>query len=210
MFGAPAGFSQYGAAHFFPCFDPAGVPRTGARSLASSSPFVSGSAPVKPADRPAEIVAFENAVISFFVDAADILGVPKSVAAIYGICFASPEPLTFAEIEARLDISKGSVSQGLKLLKEVGAIRPFADESARLERYEPDIELRKLVLHYLEQRVSKQLLAGRGRIREIKAALPGPAAGRAVLKERVASLEGWHSKSAALLPLIKGALKLTV
>lgn len=165
---------------------------------------------MKPTDRPAEIVAFENAVISFFVDAADILGVPKSVAAIYGICFASPEPLTFAEIEARLDISKGSVSQGLKLLKEVGAIRPFADESARLERYEPDIELRKLVLHYLEQRVSKQLLAGRGRIREIKAALPGPAAGRAVLKERVASLDGWHSKSAALLPLIKGALKLTV
>lgn len=178
--------------------------------MASSSPFGSGSAPVKPADRPAEIVAFENAVISFFVDAADILGVPKSVAAIYGICFASPEPLTFAEIEARLDISKGSVSQGLKLLKEVGAIRPVADESARLERYEPDIELRKLVLHYLEQRVSKQLQAGRGRIREIKAALPGPAAGRAVLKERVASLEGWHSKSAALLPLIKGALKLTV
>ncbi len=167
-------------------------------------------APLKPAVRAAETLAFEAAVVSFFTDAADILGVPKSVAAIYGICFASPEPLTFSEIESRLDISKGSVSQGLKLLKEVGAIRPVAEESARLERYEPDIELRKLVLHYLEQRVSTQLNAGRGRIREIKAALPGTAAGRAILKERVASLEGWHSKSAALLPLIKGALKLTV
>ncbi len=139
-----------------------------------------------------------------------MLGIPKSVASIYGICFASPEPLSFGEIESRLDISKGSVSQGLRLLRQIGAIRPVFVDAARLERYEPDIELRKLVLHYLEQRVSRQLAAGRGRLREIKAALPGPAAGRAILKERVASLEGWHSKSAALLPLIKGALKLTV
>lgn len=61
--------------------------------------------------------------MGFFVDAADMLGVPKSVAAIYGICFASPEPLSFAEIEARLDISKGSISQGLRVLREVGALR---------------------------------------------------------------------------------------
>jgi DNA-binding transcriptional regulator GbsR (MarR family) len=184
-----------------PC--PAARPFSCPLRPASTPPFVPA------ANRPAELAAFEDAVVSFFTDAAEILGVPKSVAAIYGICFASAEPLSFAEIEARLEISKGSVSQGLKLLREVGALRPVAEESARVERYEPDIELRKLVLLYLEQRVSKQLQAGRSRIREIKAALPAGSAGRGVLKDRVSSLEGWHSKSAALLPLIKGALKLS-
>ena len=52
-------------------------------------------------------------MVEFFVKAADLLGIPKSVAAIYGICFASPEPLSFADIEARLDISRGSISQGV-------------------------------------------------------------------------------------------------
>ena len=68
---------------------------------------------VLPGDRPADVVAFEAATVDFFVDAADLLGVPKSVAAIYGVVFASPVPLSFADIESHLGISKGSVSQGL-------------------------------------------------------------------------------------------------
>lgn len=155
-------------------------------------------------------VVFESAVVAFFTDAADLLGIPKSVAAIYGICFASPEPLSFAEIETRLEISKGSVSQGLRVLREVGALRPVPTEGSRIERYEPDIELRKLIGHYLEQRVAKQLAAGQGKIKAIKAALPAPAATPAgkVLAGRVKSLEGWHTKTAAILPLVRTALKL--
>ena len=71
-------------------------------------------------ERPVEQAAFDAAVVDFFVDAAGLLGVPKSVAAIYGIVFASPEPLSFADIAARLDISKGSISQGLRILREIG------------------------------------------------------------------------------------------
>ena len=48
------------------------------------------------------LVVFEEALVGFFVEAADLLGVPKSVAIIYGIVFASPQPVSFAEIEARL------------------------------------------------------------------------------------------------------------
>ena len=66
------------------------------------------------ADRPAERVEFEVAVVDFFVGAAHLLGVPKSVAAIYGIVFASAAPLSFADIAARLDLSQGSISQGLR------------------------------------------------------------------------------------------------
>ena len=60
--------------------------------------------------RPSDVVAFEEAVVAFFFEAAEILGVPKSLAAIYGICFASPVPLSFSEVQERLDISAGSIS----------------------------------------------------------------------------------------------------
>ena len=53
-------------------------------------------------ERSASVVGFEEAVVDFFVDAADLLGVPKSVAVLYGIVFASAQPLSFADIEARL------------------------------------------------------------------------------------------------------------
>lgn len=135
---------------------------------------------------------------------------PKSVAAIYGICFASPEPLSFADIELRVDLSKGSISQGLRLLRGVGALKEVSSSADRSERFEPDIELRKLILHYLEQRVEQQLDSGKRRIRDIKASIPRhePAAVKK-LTARVKSLDSWHTKSRALLPFMKGALRLT-
>jgi hypothetical protein len=51
-----------------------------------------------------------------------IFGVPKSVGQIYGLLYASPEPLSFSDIVVRLGISKGSASQGLRLLRSLGAI----------------------------------------------------------------------------------------
>ncbi len=65
---------------------------------------------IRPHGRPADVVAFEESVVGFFLETATILGVPKSLAAIYGICFASPEPLSFSDVQERLDISAGSIS----------------------------------------------------------------------------------------------------
>ena len=52
-----------------------------------------------------------------------VFGVPKSVGQIYGLLYASPEPLSFSDIVERLEISKGSASQGLQLLRSLGAIK---------------------------------------------------------------------------------------
>ena len=49
--------------------------------------------------------------MAFFWESAVLLGVPKSLAAIYAVCFASPEPLSFTDVRERLDISAGSISQ---------------------------------------------------------------------------------------------------
>jgi DNA-binding transcriptional ArsR family regulator len=189
-----------------------------------------GAGLVIPGAREEAVVAFEVQVVDFFVSAADLLGVPKSVAAIYGIIFASPVPLSFAEIEARLDISKGSVSQGLRVLREVGAIKPAAngqratssaDESSSSEilaaegsklrapvAYVPDLALRKLVARFLEHRLEKQLTAGSSRLTALSRAIPGKGAEAAELKQRLQSLSDWHSKARTLLPLARTVLKI--
>jgi len=164
---------------------------------------------VLPGNRAPAQVAFEASMVDFFISAADLLGVPKSVAAIYGIVFASPAPLSFAEIEARLDISKGSVSQGLRILREVGALKEVSKDDDRAELFTPDLEMRKLVQRFLENRLQKQLVAGSSRLDALVKAIPGKNGEAAELRRRLQSLQDWHAKARKLLPLAKTFLKLT-
>jgi len=155
-------------------------------------------------------LSFDHATVSFFVDAADLLGVPKSVAAIYGIVFASPEPLTFADIEARLNISKGSISQGLRVLREVGALKEVSAPDERAERFTPDLELRRLVERFLENRLRKQLDEGGNRLAALRGAIPSENEEAAeILRGRLNSVQDWHRKARALLPVAKTFLKLS-
>lgn len=215
--------------------------RTAADPIDSEASGLGGV--VRADGRPAELVQFERAVVSFFGQAADLLGVPKSVAAIYGVCFASPVPVGFSELQSRLDISTGSISQGLRVLREIGALKvadpgaavdPLssgteADQSInrpasvplhestdlltrvarhpRAQRYTPDLELRKLVSRWLEERLQRQLDTGSAQLKTVLSAMPG--GDNPMLQERVACLQNWHGQARALLPLIKTFLKLT-
>jgi hypothetical protein len=60
--------------------------------------------------------------VELFADIVSALGIPKSIGQIYGLLYASATPLSFSDIVERLEISKGSVSQGLQLLRSLGAI----------------------------------------------------------------------------------------
>lgn len=188
-----------------------GLPHTVLASVSQprSNPAGAGHSLVLAAGRPAEVVAFEEQVVDFFVGAADALGVPKSVAAIYGIVFASPVPLSFADIEQRLDISKGSISQGLRVLREVGAVKEVSTAADRAELFMPDLELRKLVARFLENRLEKQLQTGSARLAELAKNVPGVAAEAAELKRRLKSVSDWHSKARGVLPIVRSVLKVT-
>ena len=204
---------------------------------AHGPPDTSANSLVRGNWRPAEIVGFETAVVSFFVHAADLLGVPKSVAAIYGICLASPEPLSFADIDERLEISSGSISQGLRVLREVGALRVIhgaraavavsrmrtgeastrtpnsraCDVQVRNARdyYEPALGLRKVVSHFIEMRLEPQLSAGRTQLAALAKRIPNGNGSAKVLKARMKALQAWHEQARAVLPLVKTLLKLT-
>lgn len=159
--------------------------------------------------RPASVVEFEEAVVDFFVDAADLLGVPKSVAVLYGIVFATPRPLSFSDIEERVDLSKGSISQGLRVLREMGAIKEVSAPADRAELFTPDLEMRRLIQSFLEQRLQKQLDAGKSRLGVLKRALPDLEKSEAeTLGLRIKQLQSWHEKARALLPIARTFLKL--
>ena len=65
----------------------------------------------------------EREVVEFFVHLGRYLSLPRSVGEIYGLLFAKGEAMTLDELVRRLGISKGSASQGLRLLRGVGAVR---------------------------------------------------------------------------------------
>ena len=156
------------------------------------------------------LVVFEEALVGFFVEAADLLGVPKSVAIIYGIVFASPQPVRFAEIEARLHLSKGSISQGLRLLREMGAIKEVSTPADKAELFTPDMEMRRLIQRFLEQRLQKQLDDGKTRLTAIQRALPAlEAAETETLRTRLKQLQQWHDKARSILPVARTLLKLS-
>ena len=178
---------------------------------AASDPILpeTGTGLVISNNRPVQQVTFDAAMVDFFVDAAGLLGVPKSVAAIYGIVFASPEPLSFSDIEARLDISKGSISQGLRVLREIGAVSEVSTAVDRAELFTPDLELRKLIARFISFRLQTQLIAGQKRLAAITNQVPTMDLAHAeLLRQRIKHLTGWHKKARALLPIARTFLKL--
>ena len=80
--------------------------------------------PMNAQDHPSSsIQAIDDHIVSFFQDGVKMLGLPKSVGEIFGVLFASSKPLTMLDLVNRLGISKGSASQGLKMLRTLGAVR---------------------------------------------------------------------------------------
>jgi HTH-type transcriptional regulator, glycine betaine synthesis regulator len=164
-----------------------------------------------------DVAAFETAVVSYFVSAADLLGVPKSVAIVYGICFASAKPLSFSDIRERVKISQGSISQGLRILREIGALEAVDCDTSEFhpnvratrDYYIPNLEMRKLIGRFVEDRMENQLRHGAAQLREIGCMIPHDNAGEeAELRGRIKSLVTWHDKGRALMPIVRAFLKL--
>ena len=65
---------------------------------------------------------WETAVIDLFINAAISFGLPKSYGQIYGLLFCRDESLAMDEVMQLLKISKGSASQGLRALRQLGAV----------------------------------------------------------------------------------------
>lgn len=166
-----------------------------ATETADSSP---PSAPPLSALTPLEAEAVE-----LFVGLVRVVGLPKSVGQIYGLLYISNVPLSLDDIADRLEISKGSASQGLKFLRATGAVRLCDGISTRRDHYEAETGLRALATGFLKEQIEPHLESGQDRLDRLKLlAGTAPVAERAHVLQRVKQLENWHRRAAGLLPLL--------
>jgi DNA-binding transcriptional regulator GbsR (MarR family) len=148
----------------------------------------------------------ESEFVRFFVHFATTLGLPRSVGEIFGFLFAAQDPIAFDEVVARLGISKGSASQGLRLLTKIGAVSQVYVPRDRRTFYVAETRMRQLFSSALRESVRPHL-EGNSRLVESleeqideNAASLGPAA--AHYRARAASLRAWNEKALVLLPLL--------
>ncbi len=168
------------------------------------------TAPTTPAARSAQDVHFEEECVEMFSGFLHVLGVPRSIGAIYGMLFASAEPLCFADLVARLEASKGSVSQGLAFLRQSGAVQVVVVPGDRREFFEPELSLRRLASGLIQERIeplAREAPGALARLRQHAANSQG--ARRDFQVERIEQLEIWHRQLGRLLPVIQTILKVS-
>jgi DNA-binding transcriptional regulator GbsR (MarR family) len=149
----------------------------------------------------------ETAVIDVFVSAVKLIGLPKSIGEIYGLLFSSPLPLTLDALVLRLSISKGSASQGLKVLRSVGAVRPVYVAGDRRDHYAAETELKKLVAGFIREELQPHLDSGSERLAHLRQLLASSHPDDSgFLASRISKLGQWHTRSKSVLPLLTGLL----
>jgi HTH-type transcriptional regulator, glycine betaine synthesis regulator len=156
-----------------------------------------------------QLSALEIEVIEVFVSLVRILGIPKSVAEIYGLLFVSATPLALDAIMERLQISKGSVSQGLKLLRSLGAVKPAYVGGDRRDHYIAETELKKLVAGFIRGEVQPKIESGEARLSRLQSLVlesKGDESLTSFYQTRVGKLSQWHHRSREFLPLLSGML----
>lgn len=149
--------------------------------------------------------AIDERLLSYFQDGVRLLGLPKSVGEIYGVLYASPAPLTMIDLVSRLGISKGSASQGLKMLRTLGAVREVDFKDDRKTYFEADVELKKLVGGFIREEIRPHLKSGKEKLKNLHTEaqkIEDPEL-RAFYDERIERLERWSGKANLVLPLLQ-------
>lgn len=145
----------------------------------------------------------EEEVVEYFVSFVQLLGLPKSVGQIYGVLFASAHPLVMDDIISRLGISKGSASQGLNLLRSLGAVTSHSVDGDRREHFAADLNVSRIVHHFFEERLMPRLEHGQERVESMLSGLdPSADDEQQVLYDRIKALRKWQKRGNAIVPRI--------
>lgn len=156
---------------------------------------------------PPYLDAVERQVVNLFVDGVRVLGLPRSIGEIYGLLFITPSPLSLDDLVQKLGISKGSASQGLRLLKSLGAVREAEGISDRRTHFEPAVELKRLVGGFIKEQVRPHLESGKSKVKQLEQLVPQVSPERQeFMRERVDRLDQWMRRSGQVLPLLQKIL----
>jgi len=149
------------------------------------------------------LTALETEIIDLFVQVSRLFGQPRSLAEIYGLLFISAHPLAMDNLIERLKLSKGSASQGLKFLRNMGAVKMVYVPGDRRVHYEAVAELRNLLTRFLRDQIVPHLENGQARLTRIAGMVRElPAGDRARVQGRITMLQSWGKRAKRFLPLV--------
>ena len=152
-----------------------------------------------------ELAEWELAVVDLFLHAVQSVGLPKSLGQIYGLLFCRDRPLSMYEVIKLLGISKGSASQCLRSLRQLGAVSSVFERGDRKERFMAEIRLRKLVAGFLKEQADPHMEKGISRLEHLRKLLSAEereeSQKRGLRREEI--LSGWHRQMSRLLPWVK-------
>lgn len=147
----------------------------------------------------------EDSILNLCVKLCSILGLPKSIGLIYGAVFVSTRPIEAREICKNLKISRGSVSQGIKFLRELGAIRVEAQNRNRAEHFVVEDHLRKAVETFVTYKIGPAFEELGEEVKRLENNPSQPLPDD--LREKLETIRRWHGHGRLLLPLVSGFLK---
>lgn len=111
-----------------------------------------------PARQLETVAALESEAIQMFIVVARFLGYPRSVGEIFGVLFASEKPLSFQGISNKGGISAGSLSVGLRHLRNLGVVVTAPVAGDRRDYFMVNDDFGRvnasLIRHHVEPRVS--------------------------------------------------------
>ncbi|MDK2858665.1 MAG: hypothetical protein PWQ89_1784 [Verrucomicrobiota bacterium] len=145
-------------------------------------------------------------MVDVFVRIAAVLSLPRSVGELYGILFISPEPMCIEDLMRKLRISKGSTSQGLKILRSFGAVNTTYVPGDRRDFFTAESALRKIVSGFVNEQIRPYLENGKERMARLED-LAQAEADNAFFIDRIDRLRGWQKRANALLPFALNLIK---
>lgn len=156
---------------------------------------------------PSSLNPIERQVVNVFVDGVRVLGLPRSIGEIYGLLYITSSPLSLDDLVVKLGISKGSASQGLRLLKSLGAVRESERITDRRTHFEPAVELKRLVGGFIREQVRPHLESGKSKVKQLEAMIPDVENDhQEFIKDRVERLDQWMRRGGQVLPLLQKIL----
>lgn len=149
------------------------------------------------------VTALEQGIIALFADGVKVIGLTKSVGEIYGLLFSRDAALSLDDLVSLLDVSKGTASQGLKMLRTLGAIKEVQTADSRKTYYQADIELKSLVGGFIREEVRPHMKSAELKIGALRELVDDS---DAFALDRIERLDKWRRKAGLLLPILQKIL----
>jgi len=151
----------------------------------------------------ARLSAFQLESVTLFISVFGVLSLPRSIGEIYGLLFSTQEPLSLDDVQHRLQLSRGSASEGLRWLRSLGAVNQVYISGVRKEHFTAETSLRKLASGYLRDRIDPHLENGPTRLTLLESSIDLASPSAHFEKSRAGQIAGWYKFFSKVLPLIK-------